>query len=110
MTSIDLTKLSAHVMVDRKVRIEIIEKTVGFGTPIVETPDNKNTDCTTVLTSTGVIVIVAPDGMIVTTWIANVAQAISVYKRATNGKNLPKQLWKMIHYNNNTETWHKMVA
>lgn len=110
MKTIDLTNVSAHVVIDRKTRFDIIEKTVGFGTPIVEAPDKKGRDCTVILTTTGVICIIGADGMMVTTWIASVAQAIAVYARATGKTKLPIKLWDMVNYNNNTETWRKKVA
>ena len=110
MKAIDLTTVSHHVIVDRKTRFEIIEKTVGFGNPVVEAPDKKGRDCTATLTDTGVIVIIDPFGIIVTAWIASVKQAVSVYSRATGKTQLPQKLWNMVNYNNNTEFWQKKVA
>ena len=92
MKYIDLQKVSRHVTVDRQTRISIIEKTVGWGKALVEAPDKKGRDCTALLTSTGVIAILEPD------------------KRATGNYEMPKELWKMVNYNNNTELWHKMAA
>jgi hypothetical protein len=110
MKQIDLSKASAHVLIDRKTRVEIIEKTVGFGTPFVEASDIKQRDCTAILTTTGVIVIMDENGEIITTWIASVKQAVSVYARATGTAKLPKWIWNIVNYNNNTEMWQKMVA
>lgn len=110
MKAIDLTTVSYHVIADRKTRFEIIEKTVGFGNPVVEAPDKKGRDCTATLTDTGVIVIIDPLGIIVTAWIASVKQAIAVYSRATGKQQLPKELWNMVNYNNNTALWQKKVA
>ena len=110
MKQIDLSKASAHVRVDRKIRVEIIEKTIGFGIPFIETQDERQSDCTTTLTTTGVIVIMSEDGEIITTWIANVKQAMAVHARATGTTKLPKWLWNIVNYNNNTEMWQKMVA
>ena len=110
MKTIDLTAVSYHVIADRKTRFEIIEKTVGFGNPVVEAPDKKGRDCTATLTDTGVIVIIDPLGIIVTAWIASVKQAIAVYSRATGKQQLPKELWNMVNYNNNTELWQKKVT
>jgi len=110
MKELDLTNVSAHVILDRKTRIDIIEKTVGFGKPFVEAEDLKGRDATATLTTTGVIVIRDLNNMIITAWIASVPQAISVYRRATGKKNLPANLWNMVNYNNNTELWQKKVA
>lgn len=110
MKIIDLSNMSAHVTVERSVRISIIEKTVGFGKPFVETANLRQENTTITLTTTGVIVVMAEDGMIITTWIASVAQAISVYRQATGNRNLPQNLWAIVNYNNNTEAWQRMAA
>lgn len=107
---IDLTRMSAHVIIDRKTRIDLIEKTIGWGTEVVTAPDKKEKDATATLTSTGVIIIRSLDGMIITTWIASVPQAVSVWIRAKGNNRLPKWLWNVVNYNNNTEVWQKMAA
>ena len=107
---IDTTKFSVHVMIDRQTRIEVIEKTVGWGDTFVEAPDEKGRDCTAILTTTGVIAILAADGTMITAWIASVRQAMAVYARATGTTKLPPKMWRMVNYNNNTEVWQKMAA
>ena len=42
MKQINLSNMSAHAIVDREVRIGIIEKTVGWGFPVAEVPDKAN--------------------------------------------------------------------
>ena len=106
----DTTNMSAHAIIDRKIRIELIENTVGWGHKIVTVPDNKNSGAFATLTSTGVMVITADDGFIITAWVANVRQAVAVWKRAKGNMPLPSWLWRMINYNNNTALWHKMAA
>ena len=110
MKPIDLTVRSYHVEVERQDRFDIINKTVGFGIPVVEGPDRKGRDCTATLTSTGVIVIIDPHGVIVTAWIASVKQAVDVYRSATGSDKLPKRLWNMVNYNNNTRLWQAIAA
>ena len=110
MKPIDLTVTSYHVDIERQQRFDIINKTVGFGVPVVEGPDRKGRDCTATLTTTGVIVIIDPHGVIVTAWVASVRQAIDVYRSATGSDKLPKNLWNMVNYNNNTALWQKMAA
>ena len=110
MNQIDLTKASAHFIVDRKDRIEIIEKTVGWGEPIAEAKDKKDRDATAILTSTGVIVVRAFDGMIITAFVATVRQAQAVWSRATGTTAMPRTLWNIINYNNNTTYWRMKVA
>ena len=107
---IDTTNLSAHVIVDRKMRIDLIENTIGWGDTIATIPDKHNTGTFATLTSTGVMIISTEEGFILTAWVANVKQAVAIWKTANGEKPMPRWLWKMIHYNNNTETWQKMAA
>ena len=107
---IDTTRMSAHVIIDRADRINHIEKTVGWGRLIVKTPDKAHEGVYKVLTSTGVIVIQAEDGFIITTWIADVRQAVKVWKAAKGDRPLPHWLWNRVNYNNNTEYWQNLVA
>jgi hypothetical protein len=111
MKRIDLSIISDHVDNDRRNRFAFIEKTIGFGTPIAEAEDKKERgDCTRTLTGTGVIVVIDPYGVIVTAWIASVKQAIDVYSRATGNNKLPKEVFWMVQYNNNSPVWKTKVA
>ena len=110
MKKLDVSNLSAHVVVDRMDRIRVIEKTVGWGVPVYEAPDEKGRDATAILTSTGVLAIVAPNGMIISVWIAGIKQAVAVFRRATGQEKMPAWLWATINYNNNTEAWKAMAA
>lgn len=107
---IDLTMMSAHVIVDRAERIHHIENSIGWGTIVAEAPDRKEQNATAILTSTGVLVIRAMDGTIITAWVANVKQAVAVWKTAKNGKSIPHWLWNVINYNNNTTYWRNLTA
>lgn len=107
---IDLTKMSAHFIIDRADRINYIEKTVGWGTVIVEAPDPIREDVRKALTSTGVLIIFGREDIIITAWIADVNQALRVWLDAKNNNHLPKWLWNVINYNNNTEYWRNKVA
>ena len=110
MKAIITSAVSNHVEVDRQARFDLINKTIGFGSPVVEAPDKKGRDCTATLTDTGVIVIIDPYGIIVTAWIASVRQAQAVWNRATGNFDLPEKLWNQVNYNNNTAYWQKKVA
>ena len=107
---IDLTRMSAHIIVDREARISMIERTIGWGTEIITAPDKKERDATATLTSTGVIIIRSLDGMIITAWIASVPQAVSVWIRGAGNNHLPSWLWNVVNYNNNTDYWRNKVA
>ena len=110
MKTFDLSCMSHHAEVDREIRINIIKKTVGFGKPIAEAPNKADPTSTVILTDTGVIVVLNKFGIIITTWIADVRQASAIYRQYSNGQKMPRQLWAIVNYNNNTETWHKMAA
>lgn len=107
---IDLTKMSAHVLIDRADRVRYIENTVGWGSIIVEAPDKNKENVHRVLTSTGVMIIKAEDGFMITTWIADVGQAKDVWKKAKGDKPMPRWLWNVVNYNNNTAYWKNLVA
>lgn len=110
MPPVDFTKMSAHAIVDRKVRFSIIEKTIGWGSPVVVAPDKKGRDATATLTDTGVIIIRDFNNTIISAWIASVKQAQAVYGRATGNIMMPRELWNVVNYNNNTSYWKNKVA
>lgn len=113
MKAIDYTLCSAHVIIDRKWRMEWIEKTIGYGIELYTCPDFGHDNHTLTLTSTGVLVVrESESNMIVTLWIASVSQAIKIFRNATNKAvdAMPKRLWDIINYNNNTAYWKKVVA
>ena len=110
MKTIDLTKVSYHVINDRQTRFDIIENTVGWGETVYQAQDLKDNTCVDVLTSTGVYAVIDAYGMLITAWVASVKQATTLYKRATKQEQMPKALWNMINYNNNTALWQKLAA
>ena len=113
MPPIDLTNLTAHVIVDRDWRISWIEKTIGFGIEMYTADDDRDPTVVKTITSTGVMVIRNRfTNIILTTYIARVGQASKVYTKAT-GKpidTMPRNLWNILHYNNNTSYWRNKVA
>ena len=102
--------MSAHVTVDRADRIRNIENSVGWGTIVVKAPDRNSENVNRVLTSTGVLIVQAEDGFMITAWVASVRQAVAVWKKAKGDKPLPKWLWNVINYNNNTDYWKQVIA
>ena len=110
MAPIDLSCISAHALNDRKERFDVIEKGLGWGKPIVEAPDAEGRPSTTTLTDTGVIVIRGYDNMIITAYIASPRQARKVYERATGNPNMPRKIWLIVNYLNNTPYWQKVAA
>lgn len=110
MKELDLTKMSAHAIIDRATRFAAIENSVGWGKPLVEATDKKGQDATATLTDTGVLIVRDFDNMIITAYVATVRQAQAVWNRATNGARMPRQLWNVINYNNNTDYWKRITA
>ena len=107
---IDLTKMSAHVIVDRESRINHIENSVGWGTIVAETPDPAHEGTIKALTSTGVVIVKGEDDFIITAWIGNVNQTVWIWKHAKGDKPLPRWLWNVVNYNNNTPYWKRVAA
>jgi hypothetical protein len=107
---IDLTRMSAHVTIDRADRVRHIENSIGWGTEIARAPDRNAEGVYRVLTSTGVIIVQGEDGFMITAWVASVNQAIDVWVKAKPGKKIWMWLWNVINYNNNTEYWRNKVA
>lgn len=107
---IDLTRMSAHVIIERANRIRAIENSIGWGTEIARIPNKSRKGTYKVLTSTGVLIIQGEDGLMITAWVAGVSQAIDVWVGAKPGKKMWMWLWNVINYNNNTEYWRNKVA
>ena len=96
-----MTKTTYHARIERSARIEyIIDVFKGeFGEPAAMVV-NENDRSRQVLTTKGVWIVYNLDtGKLVTMWIATVEQGTKLYKRATNGKMLPKSLMKQLHAN-----------
>ena len=92
--------ISTHVSKDRRNRMEYIYNTVGFGDVIVaEMPDLYHEGTLLQLTDTGVILarsLTNANGLLVTAFIATIAQAAAIYKTAHDGKQMPKHLYKTL--------------
>ncbi len=91
---------SKHVILDRKVRYERIQKTIGIGKPVAIAPDRKHRDCFNILTDTGVVIIKSFDDTMITLWVASMSQAIDIYKRTTGTSKLPQKIYETVKYNN----------
>ena len=107
---IDLTMMSYHTIVERANRVNNIENSIGWGEIVAEAPDRNDANVRRALTSTGVLLVLGENDFIITAWIANVGQAAAVWKKAKNGARMPRQLWNMVNYNNNTTYWQNLVA
>jgi len=92
-----------HVEIDRKVRRERIENTIGIGKPVAIAPDRKHGDCFNILTDTGVMIIQTYDKRVISLWVANLSQAIDVYKRTTGSAKLPQKIFETVKRNNTPE-------
>jgi hypothetical protein len=101
MPPIDITNISYHVLNDRKGRMEQI-RAVGMGSPIavVTESDNNNQQITKTLTSTGVIVIRNVENMIITMYLAEVYQAVRIFRTCYGNVRLPDDIYNKITLNN----------
>lgn len=107
---IDLTMMSYHAIVERANRVSNIENSIGWGEIVAEAPDRNDANVRRALTSTGVLLVLGENDFIITAWVAEVRQAAAVWKKANNGARMPRQLWNMVNYNNNTTYWQNLVA
>lgn len=110
MPPIDLTLMSSHGINERKNRFEVIENTIGWGRPKVTAVSHLDPTTYETLTSTGVIVVRSQENLIITAYVARVSQALAVWHNAKGAMPMPKWLWNVINYNNNTEYWQNLVA
>ena len=110
MPPIDLLKMTKHATIDRRQRFDLIEKTVGWGYPVITATDKMGRDATATITTTGVIIIRTLENYIITAYIADVKQAEDIFQRATGSRKMPHDLWNVVNYNNNTPYWKAKTA
>ena len=89
-------KLSEHIINDRQNRAVAIAMAVGIGEIVLSIPD-KNPNRTASLTSTGVILITADNGIVVTMYLATYEQIDKMYHVAE--KEIPKTIKKVVENN-----------
>ena len=90
---IEKQEMTWHMKKDRINRAVFIAMTVGFGN-VVHTKYCKESNTYSYLTDTGVIIIKDPKDVIITMYLANVAQAYAV-----SGGQLSKALLKIVQKN-----------
>lgn len=73
------TTMSAHFQKDRADRYAFIATTIGLGNVIHSYKQQKNKwhtePCTVEITSTGIAIVKAPDGMVVTMYVLTINEA-----------------------------------
>lgn len=90
--------LSPHALNDRVDRLAYIHNTVGFGDKVEAEWFDGNKVLQ--LTDTGVVMVKgATDDMLVTAYIATLAQAIRIYYNGLGLKTLPRWLYKKVTRN-----------
>ena len=101
MPPIDITNISAHSFNDRKERIAQIHA-VGMGTPIavIKEIDTQGRTVSKTLTSTGVIVIRNNENMIITLYLAEIHQAVKIFRENYGKVRLPEDIYNKILLNN----------
>ena len=100
MPPIDLTNMSYHAQEGRKNRLTFIEA-LGIGVPVatVEKKDEQGRKYYKTLTSTGVMVIRNTDNMIITLYLAEISQAIKVFRESYGRVRMPEELYNKIMMN-----------
>lgn len=89
-------KLSEHIINDRQNRAVAIVMAVGMGEVVLSIPD-KHPNRTASLTSTGVVLITAESGVVVTMYLATYEQVDKMYHVAE--KEIPKAIKKVVENN-----------
>ena len=91
MTTIKELHWSKHICRDREDRMMEILSTVGLGEIIIENTDGVNRRCGT---STGCMLVITPDNMVITAYLMGFTQAYSL----CNG-HIPQSLYNQIEKN-----------
>ena len=89
-------KLSEHIINDRQNRAVAIVMAIGMGEVVLSIPD-KHPNRTASLTSTGVMLITADNGVVVTMYLATYEQIDKMYHVAE--KEIPKAIKKVVENN-----------
>lgn len=95
------TNMTGHAINDRITRFEYIIDTVGIGKVITryQDIDEYNRIVVFELTTTGVIIVRNKDNMVVTAYIAELRQAIRVWRCSNGDKKMPAPLFTKIKQN-----------
>ena len=89
-------KFSEHILNERMERVVAIAMAVGMGEVVLSIPD-KHPNRTASLTSTGVMLITADNGVVVTMYLATYEQIDKMYHVAE--KEIPKAIKKVVENN-----------
>ena len=89
-------KLSEHIINDRQNRAVAIVMAVGMGEVVLSIPD-KHPNRMASITSTGVVLITADSGVVVTMYLATYEQVDKMYHVAE--KEIPKVIKKVVENN-----------
>ena len=89
-------KFSEHILNERMERVVAIAMAVGMGEVVLSVPD-KHPNRTASLTSTGVVLITADSGVVVTMYLATYEQIDKMYHVAE--KEIPKAIKKVVEDN-----------
>ena len=89
-------KFSEHILNERMERVVAIAMAVGMGEVVLSVPD-KHPNRMASLTSTGVVLITADSGVVVTMYLATYEQIDKMYHVAE--KEIPKAIKKVVENN-----------
>lgn len=91
--------MTKHARYERRDRLNYIIDNIGIGEPICTAP-SKNPNAISVLTNTGIIIIKGKtDNVIITVYIATIAEATAIYYQSGMTTPLPQRVKKRIRIN-----------
>lgn len=89
-------KLTKHASKDRIDRLIFIVENIGIGEIVCSAKQEKG-NATVAITDTGVLLVLAQDGnTIITAWIASIADATHIWRKANGECNMPQWLYEKI--------------
>lgn len=87
-------KMSEHASQERIERMMYLVMEIGLGDEVCSV-ESRN-DCTEVLTSTGLILVLGNENLLVTAYIANMDRATRIWRAANGNIEMPQTLYRQI--------------
>lgn len=102
-------KLTKHAKNDRFERLVFINTYIGIGDEICSLTREED-KFREVLTSTGIILILTPDNLLATAYIATINKAYAIWKNVNPNLHLPNSLYQKIIDNANNRQFSNQIS
>lgn len=92
-------RISKHASEDRFERMCYLMEQLGIGEEVCQMTDRNRTDRQIALTSTGVILVLAADGCVITAYVASIREAMAVWRKSSPAREamrMPNWLYEKI--------------